>query len=244
MTIAQTPTITPASTSISTPADFRLVAVDLYRDIHKAIRSELFATTVDAGRVDPADRAGRQALAHRVDGLVELLVTHAEHEDRTVQPALEIHLPQLAERIECDHAGLEARMVDLRELAGVDLDGAPIAQRTGAHHLYLELASFTSAYLEHQDLEERIVMPDLDTAIGVEAVAEIHGAIIASIPPDVMAQSLALMLPVMHIEDRTELLGGMRAGAPAEVFAGVWGLAGTVLDAPSLAALATRLDLA
>jgi hypothetical protein len=223
--------------------DFRIVAVDLYRDVHKAIRSELFATTVDAGRVDPADRVGRQGLASRVDGLVELLVAHAEHEDTAVQPAIEVHMPRLAERIERDHADLEARMVDLRDLARIDIDAAPVAQRTGSHHLYLELASFTSSYLAHQDLEERIVMPDLDAAIGVDAVAEIHVAIISSIPPEVMAQSLALMLPAMNLDDRTELLGGMRAGAPAEVFAGVWGLAGSVLDAPDLTALATRLDL-
>ncbi len=242
MTITQT-TQTASATPFAGPGDFRIVAVDLYRDIHKAIRSELFGATVDAGRVDPADRSGRQALAHRVDDLVELLVTHAEHEDTAVQPALEIHMPRLAERIECDHAGLEARMTDLRELARIDLDGAPLAQRTGAHHLYLELASFTSAYLEHQDLEERIVMPDLDTAIGVEAVAEIHVAIISSIPPEVMAQSLAVMLPAMNIDDRTELLGGMQAGAPPEVFAGVWGLAGSVLDAADLSPLGSRLGL-
>ena len=36
-----------------------------------------------------------------------------------------------------------------------------------------------------------------------------------------MAKSLALMLPAMNIDDRTELLGGMQQGAPAEVFAGV-----------------------
>ena len=58
-----------------------------------------------------------------------------------------------------------------------------------------------------------------------------------------MAQSLALMLPAMNIDDRTELLGGMRAGAPAEVFDGVWSLAGSVLDADDLAALARRLGL-
>jgi hypothetical protein len=239
-------TITQPSPTSQTSAtgDFRLVAVDLYRDIHKAIRAELFATTVDAGRVDPADRPGRQALAVRVNDLVDLLVTHAEHEDTAVQPALELHLPKLAERIESDHAGLETRMADLRELAAVDLDAAPVSQRTAAHHLYLELASFTGTYLEHQDLEERIVMPDLDAIIGVDAVGEIHAAIIGSIPPDVMANSLALMLPVMNIDDRAELLGGMRAGAPAEVFAGVWGLAGSVLDDTSYAALAARLDLA
>ena len=220
------------------------MAVDLYRDIHKAIRAELFATTVDAGRVDPADRSGRQVLAQRVDDLVELLVTHAEHEDTAVQPTLEVHMPRLAERIEDEHAQLEARMVDLRSLAIGRPRRSPGRPAHRRHHLYLELASFTSAYLEHQDLEERVVMPDLETIIGAEVVGAIHGAIIGSIPPDVMATSLALMLPAMNIDDRTELLGGMRAGAPAEVFAGVWGLAGSVLDDAGYAALAHRLDLA
>ncbi len=41
-----------------------------------------------------------------------------------------------------------------------------------------------------------------------------------------MAASLAIMLPAMNNDDRTELLGGMQAGAPPEVFAGVWSLAG------------------
>jgi hypothetical protein len=51
------------------------------------------------------------------------------------------------------------------------------------------------------------------------------------------------MLPVMNVEDRSELLGGMQTGAPAEVFAGVWSLAGSVLPAEDSAALAGRLGL-
>ena len=48
----------------------------------------------------------------------------------------------------------------------------------------------------------------------------------------------------MNIDDRTELLGGMRAGAPAEVFAGVWGLAGSVLAPADFTALGARLGIA
>ena len=52
------------------------------------------------------------------------------------------------------------------------------------------------------------------------------------------------MIPAMNIDDRTELLGGMRAGAPAEVFEGVWGLVGSVLDPADVRTLADRLDIA
>ncbi|MEZ5177310.1 MAG: hemerythrin domain-containing protein [Acidimicrobiales bacterium] len=213
------------------------VAVDLYRDIHKGIRAELFAATESAGRLDPVDRAGRADLAHRVDDIVELLVSHAHHEDEHIQPALEQHLPARAEQIAADHERIDGRLEVLVELARTT-DGDP---RLRVHQLYLELASFTAAYLEHQDLEERIVMPALEGAVGIDACLAMNQAVVGSIPPEEMARSLALMLPAMNIDDRSELLGGMQAGAPAEVFEQVWGLTRSVLTAEDVAGLAHRL---
>ena len=42
------------------------VTFNLYRDIHKGIRAELFGVTQAAGNIDPADRSARAALADRV----------------------------------------------------------------------------------------------------------------------------------------------------------------------------------
>lgn len=225
------------------PREFGLVALDLYRDIHKGIRAELFAACSTAGSLDPGDRLDRAAVAVQVRGLVDLLVSHAEHEDTHVQPAIEAHLPNLAETIERDHAVLEDRMATLVEMAEGAAASVRAEQRARTHHLYLELCSFTGAYLQHQDVEERVVMPALEAAIGFDAVLAIHEATIASIPPEEMGRSLAFMLPAMNVEDRAELLGGMRAGAPAEVFAGVWSLAGSVLEPAQHAALAQRLGV-
>ena len=111
------------------------------------------------------------------------------------------------------------------------------------HRVYLELASFTGAYLAHQDFEERDVMPALEQAVGFEQVLAIHQAIVGSIPPDEMAKSLAVMLPAMNVDDRTELLGGMQQGAPAEVFDGVWSLVKSVLVPADAAALGRRLGI-
>jgi hypothetical protein len=223
----------------------RPVTIDLYRDIHKGIRSELFATTEEAGRIDPSDPVARQALRDHIAAVVDLLVTHAEHEDGHVQPAIEQHLPALAEQVEHDHETLEARILGLRDQADdvAAREAGAGAARFPMHQLYVELASFTGAYLAHQDLEERVIMPALEAAIGIDASLEIHQAIVASIPPDVMAQSLAVMLPAMNVDDRAELLGGMQAGAPPEVFRGVWSLAGSVLHPTDLESLATRLNM-
>ena len=184
------------------------------------------------------------ALADRIGSTVDLLVLHAEHEDSAVQPAIELHLPDLAEKIAGDHVVLEARMDQLLEMAAAAAE-ASVARPAGrTHRLYLELASFTSAYLEHQDIEERVVMPALEAAVGVESIVAIHQAIVGSIPPDQMASSLAVMLPAMNVDDRAALLGGIQAGAPAPVFEGVWGLAGSVLQPADVAAVAVRLGLA
>lgn len=225
-----------------TALSLRPVALDLYRDIHKGIRSELFSVTEQAGRIDAAQRHERSALRDHVASVVDLLVSHAEHEDAHVQPAIEQHLPELAGRIVTDHEILESRLGDLlgRATENVDTTGDP---RWHVHRLYVELASFTSAYLAHQDLEERHIMPALDGALGFEATLDIHQAIVGSIPPEEMVTSLAVMLPAMNVDDRTELLGGMREGAPPEVFDGVWSLTTSVLELADVTALASRLGL-
>src|SRR3954471_8071600 len=94
-----------------------LVVEDLYRNIHKGIRAELFGLTSQAGSLDPSQRCARATLADRVRTTVALLVSHAEHEDTAVQPAIELHLPDLAEKIENDHFVLESRMVVLQDMA-------------------------------------------------------------------------------------------------------------------------------
>jgi hypothetical protein len=222
---------------------FDLVTFDLYRDIHKGIRAELFAVTAAAGQADPGDRAARCALAAHVSDVYQLLASHAEHEDGVIQVHVERHLPDVAERVALDHLAFEARGEDLVALATAAIDAPVFDRRRLVHNLYLDLAAFTSSYLAHQDLEERVLMPGLERAIGVEAVVGIHHQILAAISPDEMTRTLAFMLPAMNLEDRVEMLGGMRAEAPAEVFAGVWSLAGSVLSPADRTALAKRLSV-
>jgi Hemerythrin HHE cation binding domain. len=222
---------------------FGLVAVDLYRDIHKGIRAELFAITATAGNLDPTDRSDRSAFADHVTSVAAVLESHAHHEDAVIDPALEEHFPGLAERVRADHEALERRVARIVDLAAgfVAVDSSD--DRRLAHLLHLELAGFTSAYLVHQDLEEREIMPSLERRLGVDAMAAMHGAIVGSIPPDELARSLAFMLPAMNVFDRVEMLSGIRAAAPAPAFDAMADLARSVLRPTEFAAVAQRLGL-
>lgn len=235
-----------ATSTVSAPAypDLRLVAVDLYRDVHKGIRAELFAITGSAGAIDPSDRRDRAALTDHVIAVAGVLESHAHHEDAVIDPVLAEHLPGLGARVSADHARLETRFGRVVEMAQFLVDAPSVEQRRLGHWLHLELAAFTSDYLVHQDLEERDVMVALERAVGVEAVADMHGAIVGSIPPDELARSLAFMLPAMNVFDRVEMLTGIRMAAPPEAFEAVVGLARSVLQPADFAALATALGIA
>jgi len=242
-------TITAHQSSVAplsggTEYDFERVAFDLYRDIHKGIRAELFDITSTAGRIDPADQLDRIALAGHVASLKLMLTLHAHHEDSVIDPVLDVHLPDLAQQIEDDHVVLEARFGMIDELASATTEAGAADQRRLAHLLYLELTGFTSAYLAHQLVEERVVMPALEQAVGVDAVVGLHMQIVGSIAPDVMARSLSFMLPAMNIDDRTEMLAGMRMSAPPQAFDAVTGLARSVLAPSDFAGVAARLGLA
>ncbi len=220
-------TITDATTT--TAPEFELFAVDLYRDIHKGIRAELFAVTSSAGSIDPSVRGDRAAVADHVRSVAAVLESHAHHEDSVVEPALERYLPDLAEQISSDHHRLEAMFGRIVELASSVVEAPDREQRRLTQLLHLDLARFTGTYLAHQDLEEREVMGRLERAVGTDEVLRMHGEIVGSIPPDEMARSLAFMLPAMNADDRADLLGGMRAGAPQDAFDAVVGLARSVL---------------
>jgi hypothetical protein len=224
-------------------AALETVSFDLYRNIHKGIRHGLFTVTEAAGQVDPHDRDAVRAVAERWTDLVSVLVAHAEHEDVFVQPAIERFAPSYAAEIAEDHPRLEVQMAELEVLADRAVDACPEQARVLTHRLYLGLASFTSEYLRHQEFEEFEVMVMLSQHLSFDELLGLDNAIVASIPPEMMAKSAAYMLPAMNIEDQAELYLGAQAGVPPEVFQGMVMLAESVLDASRYQALCDRVGI-
>lgn len=235
-------------TTIEAPAivaeDFRLAAFDLYRDVHKGIRAELFAVTGSAGTLDPSDAFGWIAFAEHVSAVEAVLAQHAHHEDTSIDPVLTEHFPDLAASVLAEHRVLERSFATIVDVAHRGASAAAGEQRRLAHLAYLTLSTFTSAYLAHQAVEETVITPLLEDAIGVEAMVGIHLGIIASMSPEELGHGLTLMLPAMNVDDRTEMLGGMQASAPAPAFDGIVSLTRSVLQPADFAAVSARLGLA
>jgi hypothetical protein len=99
------------------------------------------------------------------------------------------------------------------------------------------------AYVVHQEFEELEVMPALSAALPVDELVAIDLQIVANLTPEEMVQSATIMLPAMNVEDRVELVGGMKEGMPPEAFAGAWALTASVLPADEFAQLGARLGI-
>jgi len=191
---------------------------DLYREVHKGLRRALFELTTEVGAADLASVSGRCATVERMGAVVALLHAHHGHEDRFIQPLIVAHDAVLAALIDDGHADADADLVSIEQqvvaLAAADGDEAVVL----GLDLYRFLALFTARYLAHMAFEEGGVMAMLRQAMSVDELVEVEMALRGSVPPPLMCEFIAVMVPAMNPAERADMLGGMHAGAPPEIF--------------------------
>lgn len=217
---------------------------NFYRAIHKTLRRSLALFLADLGAVNPEDRKAVVAICDRWAELDRMMEGHAHHEDTHIGPALAEASPSLSQRVEADHeahhAGLEAatRAFEALRQAG------PEARSIRLQEAYLAVGAFMAADLAHMQLEEQVIMPALQARFDDGQLMELHGRIVGSLSPEEKALTFSLMFPAIHEVERLELLQGLRAKAPAEVFEGFARLVASVLPEGEWQSLRSRLDLA
>lgn len=220
------------------------IPFDLYREVHKGLRKALFDLTTAVGAADCESAVDREAVVAHVHRVVDLLHTHHGHEDTFIQPMVDAHAPTLAAMIESGHVEVDADIVDL-ELAAEKLAGAAGGGAVAAGHaLYGRLALFTATYLAHMALEEGGVMEALRAAMSLGELFDVEMTLRGSVAPPTMCDFIAVMVPAMNPAERTNMLGGMHAGAPAEIFETFRSAAEAALTGDDYAALARSIGLA
>ena len=216
-------------------------STSLWRDIHKGLRWGLSVLVTDSGSLDPSDEEARADFVTTLALVVDVLDSHARTEDAVTGPVVEHHLPELGAQIAAAHAAMDPKVQALVESAEA-LEGAA-DPRAALLALHLDLAAFTAEYLAHVDVEERTVLPALEGALGVDGVRELEQAFLAAVPPEEKLDGMVLMFPAMNVEERVEVLGMIRKGAPADWFDQVWEVAAEVLEPDDVEVLAGRLQL-
>lgn len=213
---------------MSTDALQETSEVDLFREVHKGIRNEIFRVTVGAGATDPDDERAVAQLVADVTELAALLHVHAGHEDRHIEPLLQRHAPEIAADLAVAHDDSEAALNDLLAMAR-SMQAGGNQRTTLLAALYDRLADFAVSYLAHLRDEEGVAMPALASVLDDDALLAVQNSIRREVTPDDMCRFMRFMIPAMNRGERVAMLSDMQA-APPEIFASFRETARSVLS--------------
>lgn len=217
---------------------------DLYREIHKAMRFAVAGMTTQAGRADAGDEHTVRTLLDEWDDVAFVLHGHHAHEDEFCDPLIRRHADDVRDELERAHHEADRQLASLQAAA----DGIRIATPAERGQLllgfHLALADFEASYLPHLRFEECTVMPMLNAAMSDAELEAVTHRLRGSVPPADMCIYLRYMVPAMNFTERLDLLGGMYAGAPPEVFDLFRDAAESALTPPEFEAIALAVGFA
>lgn len=203
---------------------------DVYGLIHKGIRSFMLDTLSRLGRVDADCPADVAAALGQVGALLEQLRNHLRHEDAFLHTALEQRRPGSSVVTAVEHADHQRAFTELQGLLARCGQSSASELEASVKALYLNLSFFVAENLAHMYREETETTDLLWQLYTDDELRRIEGAIVASETPEEIGASMRWMLPSITPQERRAMLGGAKQGLPPEAFAGLMGLAQSVLD--------------
>lgn len=206
--------IRPAGTTSAT-APARL---DMYVGIHKALRHFMTDTLHRVGRMDPADTTDLARTLGQFEDLMALCLNHIHHENDFVHAAIEARQPRGASRTADDHVEHFEHIDALRTEARALAQSAPADRPAMALRLYRHLALFVADNFQHMNVEETANNATLWAHYSDAELLDLHHRILASLPPAETLEVSRWMIPASNPAERAQILGGMKAGAPAAAF--------------------------
>lgn len=220
------------------------VRIDLYANIHKALRAMMLDTLQGVGRLDAYDDQDVATACDRVHRLAQACERHLAHENQFVHPAIEAVQPDASARIAQEHVDHLSEIQALHQGAAQVLTRQGAARARAVEGLYRQLALFAAHNFTHMQIEEVHHNHVLWQHYRDDELVAIEQRIIAAIPPQEAIETMRWMVPALTPLQRQQMLEGLRAGAPGEVFDAVIATVQPHLSTTEWAKLARGLGLA
>jgi hypothetical protein len=215
--------------------------VDLYGTIHKALRARLFDLGIELDRCDfgkSLEVTVALGVYRRTMGFIR---EHHQHEDNFLEPAL-ASCGDIAKGVAEQHAVAEAALTELDALVAAIDRGSEDRRELGGR-LCAAYRRFLIQYLDHMQREETEVNAALWAHYSDAELMALRGRLQGSIPPARFGEWLEIILPALNFEERTGMLRGIKAGAPAPAFAAATAIASRVLGSAGWNAVREQLDV-
>lgn len=214
-----------------------------YRFIHKALRRELFAVLQAAGALDVTLWEERNRLVAEVERVLAVCADHLAHENQFLHEPLRARLPRTVVPFDDDHAehlaSIDALRLLLQRVRDAGDDAAALA-----YELYLRLSQFVGENLAHMAEEESTMTRALWAHFSDAEIAGFVDGIHATLSPEENAMFVRWMAHALNATEQAQLLGDLRAHAPAEVFEAMSALVRHEIGAARWMRLREALDLA
>lgn len=218
--------------------------LDMYAQIHKALRAFMSDTLARVGRLDPADAADREPTLDQLDLLLDVCLGHLQLENDFLHTTIEARQPAGSVRIAGEHVEHLEHIDALRDesaaLRRSDAATAPVL----ALRLYRHLALFVADNFQHMHYEETAHNAILWAHYSDAELLEIEHRLIATIAPAKFMTIARWMVPASNPAERARMLGGARMGMPPEAFAGLLGALAPHVDVPGWSKLIVALERA
>lgn len=191
---------------------------DLFLFAHKGLRAAMFDAGIQLGRADFGVPGVAAAMAPRLRTVLGFLREHAEHEDRTIFPAVARFSAPLAAGLQTEHgliAGQEQRLEQLLDR----LDGAQERELAAiGARVRSQWHVVVAQHLAHMEREEQEANRALHANLSDAELGVLHAAVLGSISAARRAEWQNLILPALTAAERRTLarrLGPLGAGGPA-----------------------------
>lgn len=192
---------------------------DLYYAVHKGLRLANARMLIVLGQLDPFDDAAVAAVVTQLSDHIAMGMSHLTHENNEVHTIVEQRLPGAADHAGDDHEHHVAAFDELRRLAG-DLVAAKDDRPLRLRKLYQRFALFVADDFKHMHEEETEIMPQIEASFSAAEITGIRERIVAGIAPEKMVLFTRAMLGAASRRERVEMVTGMKAGMPEDVFSG------------------------
>lgn len=213
----------PLSTR-GTPRARKVVApplVDIYGPVHKGLRFAFGRTLSVLGTCDANDPVSVRVALDGVRELLDLCVSHLQHENDFVLAAIAARRPGAEASLAHDHVEHLESIESLRaEVDRCEASSQATLDAHALHQLYLQVSFFVGENLTHMNEEETLAQPLLHEIYTAAELQDIEDRLVASIPPEKAVLFFRIMLPAQSPAGRLALLSGPKSAMPPEVFAG------------------------
>ena len=209
----------------------RLRKTDLFTFIHKAIRSIIYNAASNLQSADFADINESGKLLTSLQSQLELLHEHAVHEDNIIFPEIQNNEPELIKELGDEHSMLEEKLNKVK-MQILKTNNAKDKHKRLEYGTELNMIfnDFAANYLAHMNHEEVTVLDATRKYLTDEELIAIRTRIQTQIPSKRYKLWLLWMLRSLNNSELIGLLGGMKAGAPPQIFENVVSVAQSVLN--------------